>query len=280
MLTNVFLAYMLYINIKQVKKMAKKRKNQSYTEDIVFSTKINNDIRYIIKQNHDKIYNLLRQRAKNFLEMDWARYQLREEAEILMRIQYATNPEKPIQIDYTNIKNIEKTFDYIRGKTAANKTITRLEVIDIHRRLANKTKIAPGRYRISNGVILMGTGITPTDYNRIDSTMDDIVFRLTNEDSQQDFLTRALDFHYEMFATQPFDDFNKRTARMVMNWFLLQHKCEPILFNKKSDYRNYAMALVARAHGDCRSYNRYMLECLVRTQHDIIKILTKHAMSR
>lgn len=260
--------------------MTKIYKHQDYAEDIIYQKKKNTDIRYVINTNHEKICKLLNNKAKKFLEVDWLRYQLHKEAEILMRIPYATKEEKSLWIDYTNIKNAEKTFDYIRSSAAMTKRITHLEVIDIHRRLANRTKIAPGRYRISNGVLLMGTDVAAPDYNKINFIMDDLVFRLTDENSNKDYLTRALEFHYEMFVAQPFDDFNKRTARMVMNWFLLQHKCEPILFNHKADYINYAMSLVARAHEDCRTYNRYMLECLVRTQEDIMKILKKHAICR
>ncbi len=261
--------------------MTKSHKNQSYAEDILYNASKSSNIRYVIQKNHEIICNILNNSAKKFLEIDWVRYQLHKEAEILMRIPYSSgNQEKTLWLDYTNIKNIEKAFDYIRSRTAITKKITHLEVIDMHRRLANKTNIDPGRYRISNGIFLMGTGISAPDYNRINYIMDDIVFNLTNENSSKDYLSRALDFHYEMFATQPFDDFNKRTARMVMNWFLLQNQCEPILFNHKTDYQNYAQALVARAQGDCRTYNRYMLECLVRTQEDIIKILKKHAMNR
>ncbi len=260
--------------------MTKAQKNRDYTEGIIYSAKKSADIRYIINTNHERIRDLLNKTAKKFIEIDWLRYQLHKEAEILMRIPYATHQEKALWLDYTNIRNIEKTFDYIRSHSAINKEITHLDIIDIHRRLATKTKIAPGRYRIANGRFLMGTDVTVPDYNKINFIMDDIVFRLTNENSNKDYLTRALDFHYEMFITQPFDDFNKRTARMVMNWFLLQHQCEPILFNHKTDYTKYAAALIARAHNDCRTYNRYMLECLVRTQETLIKVLKKHALNR
>lgn len=256
------------------------RNKNDYQESKLYHIKKSTDIRDAIQYNHHKISELLANQAKHFSDLDWVPYQIHKESEILMRIPYDTKSRsKKFWLDYPSIKNQEKTYEYICSRNAQRKTITRLEVIDIHRRLAYKTKIAPGRYRISNGVYLIGTGIAAPDYNRIDSTMDDIVFRLNNNNSGKDFLTRALDFHYEMFATQPFDDYNKRTARMVMNWFLLQNDCEPILFNRRTDYRNYAHALMARAQNDCHTYNRYMLECLVRTQEDIIDILKNHAMS-
>ena len=257
--------------------MTKTQKHLSYEQDKEYEDKSRTDIRSVIASNHQKIQSLLRKRAKTFSDLHWIRYQLHKESEILMRIPYETKsrPDKSIWLDYTNIKNQEQTYDYIITPKILKREITRFEVIDIHRRLANGTKIIPGRYRISNGVFLMGTSIRPTDYDRIDSTMDDIVFELTNKNSDQDFLTRALEFHFKMYATQAFDDFNKRTARMVMNWYLMQNGCEPILFNKKSDYKNYAAALVARAHNDKHSYKRYMLNCLVRTQEDIISQLKK-----
>ncbi len=262
--------------------MTNPSKKQGYKMDKLYQVHKQTDIRQAIKHNHDKICQLLSKNAKRFLDLDWIGYQIHKESEILMRITYEITSRHPkaMWLDYTSIKNQEQTYDYISSREVMNNPISRLEVIDIHRRLATKTKIAPGRYRISNGVYLIGTGIAAPDYNRIDFTMDDIVYRLNNNASDKDFLTRALDFHYEMFATQPFDDYNKRTARMVMNWFLLQNNCEPILFNHKTDYKNYAHALMARAQGDCHTYNRYMLSCLVRTQEDIINILKNHMMNR
>lgn len=259
-----------------------KRKSRVDDYDTLYQENKRSNIRYIIQTNHEKIITLLQRQAKTFLAVDWIRYQLRKEAEYLIRIPYTASKRsnKREWLDYTNIKNQENTYDYINSPEVKNTKIDSLEIIDIHRRLANGTKIIPGRYRVSNGVYLMGTGITAPDYNILDSIVSDIAFDLTNENSNKDFLSRALDFHFMLFATQPFDDFNKRTARMVMNWYLLQNDCEPIVFNRKQDYKNYAMALVARAQGDCRTYNKYMLHCLVRTQEDIIAILTNHAMCK
>ena len=49
---------------------------------------------------------------------------------------------------------------------------------------------------------------------------------------------------------QPFDDFNKRTARLIMNWLLIQGGYRPIVFNQRTDKQKYKDAIAAKAAGD------------------------------
>ena len=91
----------------------------------------------------------------------------------------------------------------------------------------------------------------------------------------KDILHRAFDAHYELIALQPFDDYNKRTARLVMNWLLVQNGYRPIVFNRPNDKQRYKTAIAQYASGDKKSYYAYMSQCMVRTQQDIIKLLTK-----
>ena len=72
---------------------------------------------------------------------------------------------------------------------------------------------------------------------------------------------------------QPFDDFNKRTARLIMNWVLLQNGYRPIAFNKRGDKTDYIASLTARANGNKRQYTDYMSKCQLRTQRAILKQL-------
>ena len=109
------------------------------------------------------------------------------------------------------------------------------------------------------------------DYSNIDYELRQIVYNMNH--SKDDVLTRAYNAHYDMIMLQPFDDFNKRTARLIMNWLLLQNGFRPITFNKRSDKAAYIQAIQARASGDKRAYTEYMSKCQLRTQEQILKHL-------
>jgi Fic family protein len=112
----------------------------------------------------------------------------------------------------------------------------------------------------------------PDSYD-IPYLLNNIVYNMNNE--SEDVLHRAFDAHYELIALQPFDDFNKRTARLVMNWFLVQNGYRPVVFNNKSDKRKYIEAITAYANGDRKKYMSFMQSCLVRTQEQLINVIHK-----
>ena len=107
----------------------------------------------------------------------------------------------------------------------------------------------------------------------IPTLLNDIVFK--SQDPKIPILNRAFELHYDLIALQPFDDFNKRTSRLVMNWFLIQNGYRPIVFNKPADKNKYIQSIIARASGDIKTYNNYMYSCMLRTQNEIIKLLKK-----
>lgn len=67
--------------------------------------------------------------------------------------------------------------------------------------------------------------------------MEQIEYHL--HDETYSILTRAFDTHFDIIMTQPYSDYNKRTARLVMNWFLMQNGYRPIIFNKKKQMQRH-----------------------------------------
>ena len=94
-----------------------------------------------------------------------------------------------------------------------------------------------------------------------------------NKDKSQ-ILTKAFDIHYDIVTIQPFSDFNKRTARVIMNWYLLQNGYTPVLFNHKGDNKLYAESLRSRLNGDSKTYTTYMCDRTMQTQSAILKMLS------
>lgn len=203
--------------------------------------------------------------------LNWIRHELANEATILFQYpDYMPKSEKSLYLDYTNMSNLGNAWDYIlkHQKTP----IDNLQIRRVHAILAQGTNIPGGVYRVSSAFIEKLQMHAP-NYATLLYRLDDIQFNISNENIP--VLTRAFNTHYDLIAAQPFNDFNKRTARLIMNWILIQNDYRPILFNKKTDKDAYMAALLARAQDDCKTYSHYMYECMLRTQREIIKLLSK-----
>jgi Fic family protein len=189
----------------------------------------------LIEENKKVISELLSgDSLKRLNSLNWLRHELSVEAEVLIQLPDSLQPEKRLFLDYNNIKNLGDAY----------------RVSDVY---SEQLKIHSPVWRT------------------VIYKMDDIEYNLVHK--HEHHLNKALNVHYDLIALQPFNDFNKRTARLIMNWYLIQNGYRPILFNKKSDRRNYMEALRLRADGDCKAYSKYMYECMLRTQKGIIKLL-------
>lgn len=177
-------------------------------------------------------------------------------------------------LDYNHMKNMGDIYDYLIDNYA--EPITPESIQQLHSILCQGTNISGGVFRTTNKVLELkvnGMNIHAPDPYDITYNLNEIVYNINNP--KEEVLTRAINAHYELIMLQPFDDFNKRTARIVMNWILLNGGYRPIIFNHKTDKQNYRAAISARANGDSREYARYMYGCLLRTQNEIIKVLNK-----
>ena len=168
---------------------------------------------------------------------------------------YMPRSQQKMHLDFTCISNIGKAYDYIVANMDAH-----IDIDEIH-------KI----HRILRMGMVGDQRMTGNDRCHIPSEINHILYNLHN--SREDVLTRAITIHHELIELQPFDDFNKRTSRLIMNWILVKNGYTPIIFNKPKDKVNYPRQLIAVFGGDKKSYRDYMLHCMARTQSDIIKVL-------
>ena len=204
--------------------------------------------------------------VKRTNNLNWLRRQIAfEEPQVLC-------PVSKQHLDETNMSNIAITYDFIMENKSKEITVEDIRII--HAKLCTDTNIDGYNFRTTNCKLRMsidGMLYNAPDYSTIDYELHQIVYNMNH--SKRDILTRAYDAHYEIIMLQPFDDFNKRTARLIMNWLLLQNGFRPITFNKRGDKANYIQALQARASGDKRAYTEYMAKCQLRTQEEILKQL-------
>lgn len=182
--------------------------------------------------------------------------------------------EQQPYLDFNCMRNLGLAYDYILENQ--NQPIDERAILNIHGILSTNTHIDGARYRSSNKIIeikVNGERMRAPGPECVQGQMNEILYAYNN--SKDDILHRAFKIHYQLIALQPFDDFNKRTARLIMNWVLIQAGYRPIVFNRRNDKQKYKDAIARYAAGDKRAYYTYMQQCMLRTQEDIIKLLTK-----
>ena len=210
--------------------------------------------------------------TKRLNNLNWLRHEISyTEPRTLFHI---PNKEQQPYLDFNCMRNLGIAYDYIINNPTA--PVDTYSVCKIHHLLCADTHIDGGRFRTCTKVLeifVNGNRMYAPDAYEIPYKLNDIVYKANN--ISNDPLCTAFDVHYSLIALQPFDDFNKRTARMIMNWVLVQNGYSPIVFNATSDKRNYIASLGANANGNHKEYNKYMLSCMARTQDKIINLFKK-----
>ncbi len=227
-----------------------------------------------IEENRKIITSLLSGAGthKRLNNVNWLRHELSyTEPKTLF---YIPNREQQPYLDYNCMKNIGEAYDYTIENS--NKQIDAIEICKIHSILCTDTHIQGGLFRTSDKIIeikINGERLKAPDFHLIPTILNEIVFKVN--DPKIPVLNKALELHYDLIALQPFDDFNKRTSRLIMNWYLIQNGYRPIVFNQPTDKQKYINAISERAKGNIKAYNNYMYACMIRTQNEIIKLLRK-----
>ncbi len=234
----------------------------------------NATIKQHIEENRQTISAMLASAntPKRLNNLNWLRQQLSYvEPRTLF---YIPSRDQQPYLDYNSMKSLGTAYDYIVENP--NEIIDTAAICKLHSMVCTDTQIPGGYFRTTPKVLELcvnGQRVHAPDAPEIPFRMNEIVFRLNNTDECT--LSRAFTAHYELIMLQPFEDFNKRTARLVMNWLLIQGGYRPIVFNQASDKQKYKDAIATRAAGDTKEYMHYMYSCMLRTQKQIIKMLKK-----
>jgi Fic family protein len=221
-----------------------------------------------IDKNRKIIDTLMRSSMKNIDSINMLRHEIMSVEPMILsqpQMKGLTPANRRSFVQWANLKNLGIAYDYIleHKKTP----IDWFKINGLHSILLQDTDVLPG-FRVSMAKVL---GEFAPSAEQIYYKIEQIQYHLN--DKSYPVLTRAFDTHFEIIITQPYNDLNKRLARFVMNWFLIQHGYRPIIFNKKTDATEYTAALRARVNGDRRTYTEYMERSMLHTQTQIIRLL-------
>lgn len=252
------------ISVNKGKNMTKDKK----TSGSAYSPK-NLSVQEIVEQNKHIISGKLSgSNIKKLNNLNWLRHEISfTEPRILF---WMPQKEQSAFFDYSCTKGLGEAYDYIL-EHKNDSEITPTTICDIHYLIAHDTNILPGRYRTSEKILeitVNGSRIhTPTPL-MIPQLLDNLLYEYKHSTKPKPL--RAFDLHYKLLMLHPFDDYNKRTSRMVMNLALLHAGYRPVVFNRKSDKENYRKAIAHMANGDAKSYYKYMYNAMRASQEQII----------
>lgn len=209
--------------------------------------------------------------------MNWVRYRI---TSVEPKVLFQSSKDES-RIDYTYMRNIHDVYDYI-NQFQDRPTKHQLDICDIinmHKLFTAHTNMeyVGGIYRTDTkllNIMVNDKRMHAIDAQFVPYTMNNIVYRANT--SKSSILDRAFDLHYEIIATQPFDDCNKRLARAAMNLFLVLNKMPMIFFDNKKDKSAYIDAFAARANGQNKKYTEYMLNVAERSYRGILRNI-KHS---
>jgi Fic family protein len=241
--------------------MTKHKKTSATIKEPDFSASMLVHVEY----NKDLISKMLSgsctKRLNNF---DWLRQEISfSESKTLF---FRSAKEQAPYFDHSCTRGLGKAYDFILEQTQNKTELTLNELCNIHYFICNEHNIKINDTFINAGVVRK-TNI-PFE---IESAIKDIFYHYKND--KKHILLRAFDVHYKLIFLQPFDDYNKRTARMAMNWILLENGYRPIAFTRKIDKEQYQAALVDMKNGNTKKYYRYMMMAMYSSQNNIIKQL-------
>lgn len=137
-------------------------------------------------------------------------------------------------------------------------------------------RIEPGRYKQLPNSVLMQNGevfhySTPEETPALMGDLMDWYEKETKANELHLVQIAAL-FHYKIVRIHPFDDSNGRTARLLMNFILLQNGYTPLVI-ESTDKKNYLIALNEADAGNIEAFVEYITNLALRWHLLYVKAL-------
>ena len=170
---------------------------------------------------------------------------------------------KPLREHFEAI-NHQKAFEFLEGITNKSSTITEQTIKDIHRIiLSGIDDQYAGRYRDVN-VRILGAVKSPPRFEKVPERMEDFVKRINSNPGNINTVEMAAYIHYGIVGIHPFTDGNGRTARLLMNLFLMKHGY-PVTMVLKVDRKRYYDCLRKADQEEIRPFTDFIARNLERS---------------
>ena len=126
-----------------------------------------------------------------------------------------------------------------------------------------------GSYR-STRALMASTAIVPPNYVKIPYIMAQLEADVNTQNQRT--IDTALHIHYMLLTTQPFSDGNKRTARLMMNLYLMERGYPPIFVERERKPEYLASMEEKFVKSDDNRYYSFMLDLLKDSFDNVSKM--------
>ena len=142
--------------------------------------------------------------------------------------------------EHLEIINHAEAIKYIEEILSEKKPLSEYEIKNIHALVTNGIEnIDPGKYRDTQ-VQIGGAGFTPVPPYLVKEKMEELILWYKKNNLHP--IEKASILHGEFAKIHPFKDGNGRTARLLLNFELMQNGYPPIIINKE-ERENYYKTL-------------------------------------
>ncbi|MFA6530613.1 MAG: Fic family protein [Candidatus Micrarchaeia archaeon] len=142
--------------------------------------------------------------------------------------------------EHLEVTNHSKAIDFVES-LVAKPEITENDVLNIHALILDRINPQNAGFYRSGGVRISGTDYAPPKAAKVPELMNE-VYRLLNAKSGEAIETAAI-IHQKFVDIHPFIDGNGRTARLLLNLYLMRNGYPPIIL-QQSERKKYVRSIM------------------------------------
>ncbi len=187
---------------------------------------------------------------------------------------------KPLK-DHLEAKDHFEALQYLGDLIEHDKKHTVSEVLirQLHQIVMQETdREWAGKYRDAN-VIISGSDHTPPEAFEVPKLMRNLVKWISDNKNILHPIALSSIVHHKLVSIHPFFDGNGRTARIVMNIFLMQAGY-PLATVLKNDRRKYYNVLDKADKGDYEPLIRFIAQNIERSLNIYLQIITPKSQNK
>ena len=187
---------------------------------------------------------------------------------------------KPLK-DHLEARDHNMALDYLYDliENRKNHTISEHLIRSMHQIIMRDTdKQWAGVYRNSN-VIITGATYNPPDALDISHKMKELIDWIKNNKKKFHIIEFSALLHHKLVYIHPFFDGNGRTARIILNLFLMQYGF-PLVIILKNDRKKYYNVLSQADKENYKPLVRFIAQSVERSLDLYLKILTPTSKKR
>lgn len=166
--------------------------------------------------------------------------------------------------EHFEAKNHEKAIAHLESLIQEKSDITEDHILQLHKLVLDGIEEDfAGRYRNAQ-VRIMGANFIPPAGHKVPELMTEFVQQIINLKQKKNELELAIYIHHRFVWIHPFFDGNGRTARLLMNLWLMQSGYPPAVI-LKNDRKKYYDALNKANNGDFKKLELLIAQAIERS---------------